>query len=174
MNDSTTTPRWRHLLDRGTTWGALAVSPPRYGVTKYRLAVFPPGISAEGRILLRAWRAWPVWGMTLFFALEILLVPALGANPALGISSVVFLGVGATLAVKTRVTRSGVRNLSAVRMAGVDGTPLNAQFAQLTSLVRELERADLALTDGEIDTVAHEFLIWRVYDRMASDTHSRA
>lgn len=174
MNDTKRETRWRHLLDRGATWGALAVSPPRHGVTRYRLVVFPPGISAEGRILLRAWRAWPVWGMTLFFVLEILLVPAVGANLALGISAVLFLGAGATLAVMTRTTRSAVRSLSAVRMAGTDGTPLNAGFAELTSLARDLERADRALADGEIASVAHEFLVWRVYDRMTCAAQTTA
>ncbi|MBJ7341508.1 DUF6611 family protein [Mycolicibacterium sp.] len=168
MNDSTDGSRWRRLLDRGPAWGTLAVSPTRYGVTRYRLDVFPPGISPDDRILLRAWRAWPVWGMAVFLAMEILLVPTLGACPALSISTVVFLGSGAVLAATTAATRGGVRTLSAVRMAGVRGTAIAEGFDVLRSLAHDLADADRALAGGEIDTVAHEFLVWRIYDRMAA------
>ncbi|TPG35808.1 DUF6611 family protein [Mycolicibacterium hodleri] len=173
MNVSTHEPRWRRLLDGGHTWGSLAVSPTRYGVTRYRLVVFPPGMSADDRMLLRVWRSWPVWGMTLFLLLEILLVPAIGASSALATSTAVFLGTGAALAAMTGATRGDVRTLSAVRMAGVDGTALAEGFAELCALVNDLAGADCERVDGEIDAVEHELLVWRVYDRMAADTHAR-
>ncbi|HYO03582.1 MAG TPA: DUF6611 family protein [Mycobacterium sp.] len=174
MNDSTHEPRWRQLLDGGHTWGSLAVSPRRYGVTRYRLVVFPPGISAEDRMLLRAWRAWPVWGITLFLALEILLVPAIGSGAALGISTVAFLGTGAAVMAMAGATRGGVRTLAAVRMAGADDTLIAERFAELCSLADDLARADRALADGEIGAVEHELLIWRVYDRMPAGARTPA
>lgn len=174
MDDVSYETRWRRLLDGGRTWGSLAVSPTRYGVTRYRLVVFPPGLSADDRMLLRAWRGWPVWGMTALLALHVVLVPALGTKAALGIATIVFLGVGAVLAAMTGTTRGGVRTLSAVRMAGVGGTALADGFIDLHSLADELADADRARADGEIDAVAYELIIWRVYDRMAIITRAHA
>ncbi|MDX1890391.1 DUF6611 family protein [Mycolicibacterium sp. 050158] len=176
MTDSTHPPRWRRLLDGGTTWGSLAVSPTRYGVTRFRLVVYPPGISADDRILLRAWRGWPVWGITVFLVLEVMLVPVLGPTSALTVAAVAFLGSGAALAAMTGATRGGVRTLSAIRMAGAEGTAMADGFAELRLLTNELAKADAALAAGEIDAVAHELLVWRVYDRMGADplAHARS
>ena len=80
------------------------MSPTRYGVTRYRLVVFPPGISADDRMLLRVWRAWPTWGLATLLILEILLVPAIGAGAALGISAAVVLGAGAVVMAMTGPT----------------------------------------------------------------------
>lgn len=173
MNDTTTAPRWRQLLDGGRTWGSLQVSPTRYGVTRYRLVIFPPGISAEDRMLLRAWRAWPVWGMAAFLVMEILLVPALGSGVALAISTTVFLGAGAVLMAMTSATRGDVRTLTAIRQAGVHDVPSAERFAEFYALAHDLTEADRRLADGEIQAVEHEFLVWRAYDRMVADVRTR-
>jgi hypothetical protein len=59
-------PWWLRPLDGGPTWGSLDSYPRRFGVKRYRLVVFPPGISPEERRLLRLWRSWPVWGALLW------------------------------------------------------------------------------------------------------------
>lgn len=173
MNDTTTTPRWRRLLDGGHTWGSLEVSPTRCGVTRYRLVVFPPGISADDRMLLRAWRAWPVWGMAVFLMMEIVLVPAIGADVALAISSTVFLGAGAVVMALTSTTRGDVRTLTAIRQAGVHDVPAAERFAEFYALANDLTEADRRLADGEIHAVEHELLVWRAYDRMVADVRTR-
>jgi len=173
MDDTTTRPRWRRLLDGGHTWGSLQVSPTRYGITRYRLVVFPPGISADDRMLLRIWRAWPTWGMATFLILEILLVPALGAVAALWISATVFLGVGAVVMAMTAATRGGVRTMTAVRRAGVHDPLAAEQFVEFYGLAHALIEADGRLTAGEIQPVEHELLVWRVYDRMTDAAHVR-
>ena len=138
MNDTTTRSRWRRLLDGGHTWGSLEVSPTRYGITRYRLVVFPPGISADDRMLLRIRRAWPTWGMAAFLILEILLVPAIGSVAALWISATVFLGAGAVVMAMTAAMRGGVRTMTAVRSAGVHDPLAAEQFAELYVLAHEL------------------------------------
>lgn len=173
MNDTTTRPRWRRVLDGGHTWGSLQVSPTRYGITRYRLAVFPPGISADDRMLLRIWRAWPTWGMATFLILEILLVPALGAVAALWISATVFLGAGAVVMAMTAATRGDVRTITAVRQAGVHDPLAAEQFVEFYGLAHALVEADGRLTAGEIQPVEHELLVWRVYDRLADAAHVR-
>jgi hypothetical protein len=168
MSDTTHQPRWRRLLDGGHTWGSIDVSPPRYGVSRYRLVVFPPGISADDRVLLRAWRAWPVWGIAVFLALEIVLVPVLGSGQALGTSAAVFLGAGAVLMAMTGPHRHGIHTMSVVRTAGADDASVVGKYVELQSLADDLAVADRRLIDGEIDAAEHECLVWRVYDRMAS------
>ena len=173
MNDTTTRPRWRRLLDGGHTWGSLQVSPTRYGITRYRLVVFPPGISADDRMLLRIWRAWPTWGMATFLILEILLVPALGAVAALWISATVFLGAGAVFMATTAATRGDVRAMTAIRQAGVNDPLAAERFVEFYGLAHALVEADGRLAAGEIQPVEHELLVWRVYDRMADAAHVR-
>ena len=80
---------WRRLLDGGRTWGSLDVSPSRYGVTRHRLVVFPPGISSDERVLLRLWRAWPIWATLMWLVMEMFLVPAIGSGAAVAISTTV-------------------------------------------------------------------------------------
>jgi hypothetical protein len=167
MDDTTTRPRWRRLFDGGHTWGSLEVSPTRYGITRYRLVVFPPGISCDDRMLLRVWRAWPTWGMATFLILEILLVPAIGAVAALWISATVFLGAGAVVMAMTAATRGDVRTMTAVRRAGVHDPLAADRFAEFYVLAHELVEADGRLAADEIPPVEHELLVWRVYDRMA-------
>ncbi|MDT5179638.1 MAG: hypothetical protein QOJ95_3836 [Mycobacterium sp.] len=167
-------PVLSRLLDGGHTWGSLSVSPPRYGVSRYRLVVFPPGISAEDRMLLRAWRSWPAWGIAVFLILEILLVPTLGTGLAFGTSVAVVLGAGAVLMVKSGATRGQVRTLTVVRTYGAVDDHVVEQFALLHTLTETLANADSRLAKGEIGAVAHERLVWFVYDQMAddADTHS--
>lgn len=147
--------------------------PTRYGITRYRLAVFPPGISSDDRMLLRIWRAWPTWGMATFLILEILLVPALGAVAALWISATVFLGAGAVLMAMTAASRGDVRTVTAIRRAGVGDPLATEQFLEFYVLAHELAEADGRLAAGEIRPVEHELLVWRVYDRMAADIRAR-
>lgn len=173
MNDTTTGARWRRLLDGGHTWGSLQVSPTRYGITRYRLVVFPPGTSADDRMLLRIWRAWPTWGMATFLILEILLVPAIGAVAALWISATVFLGAGAVVMAMTATTRGDVRTMTAIRRAGVHDPLAAEQFVEFYGLAHDLVEADGRLAAGEIQPVEHELLVWRVYDRMADAAHVR-
>jgi hypothetical protein len=168
MSDTMHQPRWRRLLDGGHTWGSLDVSPPRYGVSRYRLVVFPPGISADDRMLLRARRTWPIWGIAVFLLLDVVLVPLIGSSPALWVSAGVYLGTGAVIMATTGALRGGVHTLSVVRTAGADDALIAEKFAELQSLTEALAVADRALADGEIGTVEHELTVWRVYDRMAA------
>lgn len=165
-------PRWRRVLDSGRTWGSLDVAPSRYGVTRHRLVVFPPGISPDERILLRLWRSWPIWGTVTWLALETILVNAIGPGPALAISTGVCLGGGAVAMAMAGATRGRVRTLTVVRMVGVDDAMTAELCAELYQLADELADADRRLADGELTTVGHEAVVWRVYDHMAAGMRS--
>ncbi|GAB7068581.1 hypothetical protein JCM12141A_28700 [Mycolicibacterium hodleri] len=149
------------------------MSPTRYGITRYRLAVFPPGISSDDRMLLRIRRAWPTWGMAIFLILEILLVPALGAVAALWISATVFLGAGAVVMAMTAANRGNVRTMTAIRRAGIHDPLAAEHFLEFYGLAHDLIEADGRLTSGEIQPVEHELLVWCVYNRMGADIRAR-
>lgn len=149
------------------------MSATQYGIVRYRLVVFPPGISADDRMLLRIWRAWPTWGMATFLILEILLVPVLGAAAALWISATVFLGAGALVMAMTAGHRGDVRTMTAVRRAGIHDPLAAEQFLEFYALAHDLAEADGRLAAGEIQPVEHELLVWRVYDRMGDATRTR-
>jgi hypothetical protein len=168
MSDTMHEPRWRRVLDSGRTWGSLDVAPSRYGVTRHRLVVFPPGISPDDRILLRLWRSWPIWGTVTWLALEAVLVDTIGPGSALAIATGVSLGGGAVTMALTGANRGKVRTLTVVRMAGVDDAVTTELCAELYRLADELADADRRLADGALSVVGHEAVVWRVYDHLGT------
>jgi hypothetical protein len=161
-------PRWQRLIDSGRTWGSLGISPCRYGVTRHQLVVFPPGLSPDERVLLRLWRSWPIWGTLTWLTLEMLLVPTIGPNSAFAISTVIAVGGGLMAMVMTKANRTRVRTLTVVRMAGfVDPVAVDG-WAELYALACQLGEADRACDAGELSTVDHEAVVWRVYDRLGT------
>jgi hypothetical protein len=167
MNATTHAPRWHRLFDRGCTWGSIDVYPARYGVVRYRLMVFPPGLQPQERTLLHAWRTCRVWVTVLWLALEMILVPVMGAGMALVVATGLCLAVLARVLVTTAAHRSRVRTLSVVRMAGYDDEDTAAELERMGQLVEALTEADRRLANGEVTTVEHEALVWSVYDRLS-------
>ncbi len=53
---------WLRLLDGDRSWGSIDIRPDRFGVTRYRLVVYPPGISESERRWVRVARGWPLMG----------------------------------------------------------------------------------------------------------------
>ena len=64
------------------------------GVTRYRLVIYPPGISETERRRLRVWRGWPMWGALLWIVSYVILTELIGARPALLVSTATYLGGG--------------------------------------------------------------------------------
>src|ERR1700741_2720084 len=59
-------PRWgSRLLDGAHPWGSFDAAIGRYGIRRYRLAVYPPGSTTADRRLARMWRGWPITGAAL-------------------------------------------------------------------------------------------------------------
>jgi hypothetical protein len=169
MNDIQKPSGWLRRLDSGPRWGSFDVYPSRYGVTRYRLVVFPPGISAEDRRLLRLWRSWPIWGIVLFLVSELFLTQLTPAATALAVSAVLAIGPGAAAMVLTSHVRTRVRSMSVVRVAGYPDASTMFAFSELAALAETLADADTRQTQGELSAVDHEAAVWRVYDQMAPD-----
>lgn len=159
-----------HLLDHGPAWGAFTSYPARFGVTRYRLVVFPPGISAGDRRLLRLWRAWPLWGAGLWVVLQI--GGALVGMPETALigGTMSVIAAGALTFALTNDSRFQVRTMWAISMAGYRHDEVDRGCGLLRALARTLDRADLDLEGGSISPAEHEARWWRVYDAMDEES----
>ncbi len=155
------------LLDHGPAWGSFTVYPARFGVTRYRLVVFPPGISAGRRRMLRLWRAWPLWGTALWLILQITGGVVGMSETALIGGSMLVIATGALTFALTDEARAQVRSMWAVSMAGYRHDDVDRGYSLLRALAQTLDRADMDLEEGRIAPAEHEARWWLVYDTVA-------
>lgn len=157
------------LLDGSREWGCVQVRPGRFGITYYRLVVYPPGIGTAERRLVRLARGWPLWGMFVWLLCQLWLSGQMSPWPAFGVSTAVFLATGAVALGLSGGAYHRVRTLSAATMAGCDDPGSAAARERLVVLAAELLHADECRDRGDITAVDHELIWWRVYDRMHAD-----
>jgi hypothetical protein len=151
-------------------WGSIDIWPSRHGVTRYRLVVFPPGISKTERRWLRLWRAWPIWGALLWLASEIWLAQVLTPFEAISASTVVAVAAGAITALLAGDPRGQVRTLHLSMIAGFTDPMLTVRYTVLEMLVRVLTAADALHDLGRLATVDHEAVWWYAYDELAKQS----
>jgi hypothetical protein len=145
-------------------WGSFDAYPARYGVARYRLVVFPPGMTARERRMLRVWRAWPLWGAVLWVGLQIGGELAGMPETALIGGSMIYIAAGALTFVLADQTRVRVRTLCAFTMAAYSDDDIDRRYSMLRVMARALDQADLALDEGRISPLQHEAQWWQVYD----------
>jgi hypothetical protein len=158
---------WSRLLDGDYVWGSIDVSLTRYGVTRYRLVVFPPGIDRVERRLLRGLRAWPTWGVALWL-LSLCVCSALTPWARFTLPSLAWLGIGAFLFARAGALRARIRVLSVTRVAGLPDPQGAATYAEMNTLVTALRSADHLRDAAGLSTAEHEAVWWQVYERLAS------
>ena len=158
---------WSRLLDGDRAWGSLEIRPDRFGVTRYRLVVFPPGISDTERRQVRVARGWPLWGALVWVFCEIWLSHMTSPWTALVASTVIYFGLGLVATARAGDPRRQVRTIGAMVMAGHHDPVSVAVRHRLENLAGALMEADEQLARGEISATAHEMTWWRVYDQMA-------
>jgi hypothetical protein len=161
--------RWTsQLLDGENRWGFVRIQIDRFGVTRYRLVVYPPGISDDERRQLRLWRGLPIWGAALWVVIEVLLEALVGTWPALLVATgtIVVLGVRALLKAGRR--RHLVRTMSVVTMPGYTTAEMLAERDRLKVLAVTLADADERLTEERMSPLEHEALWWQVYEQLAA------
>jgi hypothetical protein len=148
------------LIAGPTVWGRLDAQPSRYGFTRYRLTVLPPGASIAERAWLAVWRSCPVLAAVLGSGLD-LVVLAAGADGVVAAAAggALAVVVPALVAVRTRRLRPLVRS----RTGGVDdcaGLPRPVgDMAAIDRWWPVLVDADRALERGGLTPVEHE-LVW--------------
>lgn len=159
---------WRRLLDGAHLWGSFDATMGRYGLRRYRLIIFPPGITSTDRRLLRLWRGWPLGGG----AFALFAVMLVGGGPdSLLVAAAAYLTVGAVLFVLTAGARGGVRSMSLILLTEQLGPADRRRYAEWETLVSVLTRADHMLTSGAITVLQHEALWWQAYDRLEVGAH---
>ena len=157
---------WLRLLDGDRPWGSIDIRPDRFGVTRYGLVVYPPGISESERRRVRAARGWPLWGALVWVTCEIFLNNMTGPWTAFAISTAACLGFGMVAFAMAGAPRARVRTIAAMVMAGHHDPISVAARDRLIKLADTLMDADDRLTSGHISALQHEMVWWQVYDQM--------
>ena len=166
-------PGWlSRLLDGAHPWGSFEATVGRYGVRRYRLIIYPPGISTADRRLARLWRGWPISGA----ALVLLVVMMLGnaaASPdtVLTVAVAAYLSIGALLFLRAGPHRVRARSMSIILMPNTADVQEQRRYTQWRTLVDMLTNADRMLTTRAISPVEHEATWWEAYDRVEAIAH---
>jgi hypothetical protein len=158
---------WLRLLDGDRPWGSLDIRPDRFGVTRYRLVVYPPGITDTERHRVRLSRSWPLWGAVMWIACEIWLNPQLGPWPAISVSTAAALAAGGVALALAGDARNRVRVMATMIIAGHNDPVSAAACRKLKTLAATLLEADKQRSLGQISPIEQEAVWWRVYDEMA-------
>jgi hypothetical protein len=156
------------MLNGAHPWGSFEIQPDRFGVIRYRLVVFPPGISESERRRVRVARGWPAWGLVAWISCEICLSQLTGPRMAIAISTVVWLASGVAARALAGQPRTQVRTMAATVMAGHRDPVSDATRDKLRNLAETLFEADETRALGKITATEHEAIWWRVYDQLAS------
>ena len=158
---------WLRLLDGDRPWGSIDIRPDRFGVTRYRLVVYPPGISESERRRVRVARGWPLWGALVWATCEIFLNNMTGPWTAFAISAAACLGSGLVAFAMAGAPRTRVRAIAAMVMAGHHDPISVAARDRLEGLAATLLEADELLASGDISAIQHEMAWWQVYEQMS-------
>ena len=154
---------WRRLLNGAHTWGSFDATVGRYGMRRYRLVIFPPGISTADRRLLRLWRAWSLGGGMLAL-LAAMFVGDTGSS--LLIVAATYVGVAAALFALTAGVRTGTRSMSLVLLSAELDSCERQRYAEWEKRVALLTCADHMLKSGAITPAQHELIWWQAYDSL--------
>lgn len=158
---------WLRLLDGDRCWGSIDIRPDRFGVTRYRLVVYPPGISESERRWVRSARGWPLMGAVVWVICEILLSNLTGPWTALALSTAAYVGPGLVAVARAGAPRTRVRTIGATVMAGHRDPVSGAARDRLEGLAAVLIEADDRLAARRISAIQHEMVWWQVYDQMS-------
>ncbi len=159
--------RWSaQLLDGENRWGYVRTQVDRFGVTRYRLVVYPPGISDVQRRRLRIWRGAAVWGAALWVLSEIVLQQLVGPWTALAASTGGVVALAAVAKAKAGETRTMVRSMGVVTMPGLTEVATIHSRDELLAMAMTLTAADDRVDEEHMSPLDHEALWWQVYEKL--------
>ncbi len=139
----------------------------RYGVRRYRLIIYPAGITTAERRLARLWRGWLVGGAVLGL-LAVMLLGNVVSSPiaVMAAALVAYVAVGALLFLLAGPARVHVRSMSVVLMPETADAHELRRYTEWQALVQMLIRADHMLATGAIPSGEHEAIWSEAYDRL--------
>ncbi|VEG51461.1 Uncharacterised protein [Mycolicibacterium aurum] len=158
---------FRRLLDGDAEWGSLTIQPDRFG-TRYLLVVYPPGITARDRRLVRLWRGWPVWGAVLWVLAEVTLLRCTGAWTALAVSTGILLGTGVATRALAGELRAQVRCVAATLLPRHYDPISGAACAAMAESADRLREARAWRIAGLTTPAEFETTWWKVYDSVGA------
>jgi len=167
------TPWWKSLvqcrdriLDGPNAWGSIEMGPDRQGFRRYRLTLFPPGVTTSERRLLRLSRALRGWGAVLWVMAVIVLSHPYGPWLALGMASGVWITISVATSARLGAVRTQVRTMTVVTIAGHTDPDTAAAYTELRLLASAMGAADVLLAQRRISAAEHESLWWQAYERL--------
>ncbi|MDD4866638.1 MAG: hypothetical protein PHQ28_05770 [Mycobacterium sp.] len=164
---------WSRLVDGAHPWGSFDATISRYGVRRYRLIIYPAGMTAADRRVARLWRGWPLGGAVLVVFAVILLGDAVAAaDTVLALAVACYVGIGAMLFVRGGPARVRVRSLSVTLLPHSTDANEQRRYTQWQTLVGLLIKADHMLMTGDISPVEHEAAWWEAYNRLGVITYA--
>ncbi|HEY0259906.1 MAG TPA: DUF6611 family protein [Lacisediminihabitans sp.] len=165
----------RVALDGEHSWGDLQVGPvDRSGsVMRYRLTVYPPGITVVERRALVFRRRWPGVGLVLGLVVAIGLNVAINGWLALAVAAALFVVIllvsrSATAGIRPRVLR-----LRATVVATTGHREVLGELAPLTRAAAALLELDDRADHGLLTPVEHEHLWGEVYTGLSQTIYER-
>jgi hypothetical protein len=139
-----------HRVVRSRRWGRVDADAMPYGITRYRLVVFPPGITPGARLRVRAWRAWPVVGAVVSVVAAIAASSQVGYALAVATGCLTYLGGLAALGASALPERRAVRQVWAEDPGETAGMDDVLGAARVRLLAELLCAADEAQAVGEL------------------------
>ncbi len=158
------------VLNGAHPWGSIDVLPDRFGITRYRLVVFPPGISEPERRRVRMARGWVLWAALVWVVCEVWLTQVTGPLTAFAVSTAAFAGVGLTATAFAGAQRMQVRTMAVTVSVGDYAPAVAAMRDKLEALALTLIEADERLARGQISAADHELTWWHVYNEIGTRT----
>lgn len=153
-------------LDGAARWGSVNVRSERFGITRYRLVVYPPGITTAERRRVRVWRGWPLWGALLWVASLMTLAQLLDPWTGVVLSTALYAATGIVTYLRAGDLRAKVRTADVMVMPGTRDQGALAACAKIRVLAATMIHADQQLEAGAILPTVHEAIWWHVYQGM--------
>ncbi|WP_156764581.1 DUF6611 family protein [Mycobacterium sp. E3247] len=157
------------LLDGAHPWGSYEAVVSRYGVRRYSLIIYPPGVSTTDRRLARLWRAWPITAAALML-LGVMVFGNATTSPGavLTVAAVAYLSTSMLLFLRAGPRSVRARSLSIILMPNTGDVRELRRYMQWRALVEMLIDADRMLASHEISPVEHEATWWEAYESVAA------
>ena len=160
--------RWcAQLLDGENRWGFVRIQIDRFGVTRYRLVVYPPGISDVQRRRLRIWRGAAHLGSSAVGGVR---DPPSGFDRTVDRACVLHrrrLALAAVAMAQAGETRTMVRSMGVVTMPGLTEVATMHSRHELLAMAMTLTAADERVDEERMSPLDHEALWWQVYEKLA-------
>jgi hypothetical protein len=174
VTQRTQNPSWlSRLLDGAHPWGSYEATVSRYGVRRYSLTIYPPGVSTTDRWLARTWRAWPITGAALM--LLGVMVSGNAVTPpstVLTLAAAAYLSISLFLYLRAGPQRVRARSMSIILMPKTADVHELRRYMQWRTLIDMLIEADRMLTIRAISPVQYEARWWEAYDCLAAPRRS--